>query len=250
MTGVLAQIFRHPIKGIGSEAIEHAQVSPDGAMAGDRAFAFLNAKGEDTSDWQPRDNFLQVASGPGLAAVRAATLPDGRIALSAPGRPDLTIGGEADGAALAEWVAPLWPENRPGPTRLLTAPGHGMTDMPDPYISLASLASLRALSAAAGLADGEMMDPRRFRINFWIEDMPAWSEFDLVGRRFQLGGVMFEVAQRIGRCRAPEANPMDGKRDVNVLRLLSDSWGHTDLGIYARPLDAGEIALGAPLAVA
>jgi len=242
MAGRLALIFRHPVKGIGSEALDRAALSPEGALAGDRAWALLNAHAPDTDAWQPRRNFLQVASGPALAAIRASSEGE-TVRLSHPERPELALTPAEDGAALAEWVAPLWPRERPGPARLVRAPGHGMTDMPDPFVSLGNLASLRALSERAGQA----LDPRRFRINLWVEGLAPWEEFDLVRTEFRIGDVSCTGAERIGRCRAPEADPATGRRDVNVCGVLAQAWDHTDFGIYLRVAAAGEVAEGDPV---
>jgi uncharacterized protein YcbX len=235
----LAHIWRHPVKGIGAEPLTAAALSPAGALHGDRAWALLNAEAQDSDAWQPRRNFLQVASGPALAAVTART--EGRaIVLSHPDRPDLTLEPEAAPGALGDWAAPLWPADRPGPARLVRAPGHGMTDMPDPYVSLGSLASLAALSARAGVA----LDMRRFRINLWLDGLAPWEEAEWVGRRFHLGAVLLEGAEPIGRCRAPEANPATGRRDVNVLALLEAARQDTIFGLYARVIEGGEVARG------
>ena len=232
----LTQIFRHPVKGIGSEALRAAMLSPEGAMAGDRAWALLSSAAPDTEAWQPRRNFLQVASGPGLARVTAATQGD-KIRLSHPDRPDLTLDPDAPEQALAPWVEGIWPKERPAPGRLVRAEGHGMTDMPEPYVSVGNMSSLRALSERAG----RTLDPRRFRINLWIEGLAPWEEFDLLGETFTIGAVPLTAAERIGRCRAPEADPATGLRNVNVCRVLEDGWGHTDFGIYVRVAEAGEV---------
>lgn len=242
MAAQLDRIYRHPVKGIGAEALQTATLTPDGALKGDRAWALLNANAPDSDGWQPRRNFLQVASGPGLAGVRAAT-EGGGIRLSHADLPDLVVSGPEDGAALGAWVAPLWPEDRPGPTRLVRAPGHGMTDMPDPFVSLGNLSSLRALSQKARA----QLDPRRFRINLWVEGLAPWEEFDLIGKDIRVGAVTLTAAEPIGRCRAPEANPDTGQRDVNVCRVLEDGWDHTDFGIYLRITEGGDIAVGDPV---
>jgi uncharacterized protein YcbX len=241
MPGRLAQIFRHPVKGIGSEAVPRATVSPEGALAGDRAWALLAAGAPDTDAWQPRRNFLQVAAGPALAALRIATEGD-TLRLTHPERGDLVIAPETDGPHLAAWLAPLWPAERPSPARLVRASGHGMTDMPDPFVSIGNLASLRALSQRAGRA----LDPRRFRINLWLEGLAPWEEFDLLDAELRIGEITVAVAERIGRCRAPEADPHTGRRDVDVCRVLREGWRHTDFGVYCRVLQAGELAVGDP----
>lgn len=239
MAAALRHIFRHPVKGIGSEALESAQLSPDGALHGDRAWALLTAAAPDIDDWQPRRSFLVVAAGPDLAQVTART-EGGTITLSHPARPDLRIDPEQDGAALADWVAPIWPADRPGPARLVKAPGHGMTDMEAAYVSLGNLASLRALSQRAG----QDLDMRRFRINLWVDGLAPWEEFDLIDTALTLGDVTLEAAEPIGRCRAPEANPQTGRRDIATNKVLHEGYGHTDFGIYLRVQSPGTVALG------
>ena len=245
----LAALYRHPLKGLGSEALPRAALSPEGALAGDRAWALLTAAARDTDAWQPRRNFLQVAAGPALAAIRAATREDGTLRLAHPDRPDLDLDPAADphgaGTALAAWLAPLWPDSRPAPAGLVRAPGHGMTDMPEPFVSIGNRASLRALSQRAG----RPLDERRFRINLWLDGLAPWEEFDLVGRTIRVGAVPLAGAERIGRCRAPEADPETGRRDIDVCRVLEEGWGHTDFGIYARVAAQGAVALGESVAL-
>lgn len=239
----LAHLWRHPVKGIGSEALTSADLSPAGAVAGDRAWALLNNAAPDTDDWQPRRNFLQVASGPDLSQVSARSETDGHIVLTHPDRPALRFDPDTEAQLLADWAAPLWPEDRPPPGRLVRAPGHGMTDMAAPFVSVGNLASLRALSDKAG----QPLDMRRFRINLWLGGLDPWVETGWIGQGLRVGGVALTVDQPIGRCRAPEANPATGQRDVNVLRLLEDNWGHTDLGVYVRVQAPGKVSVGDPV---
>jgi hypothetical protein len=67
---------------------------------------------------------------------------------------------------------------------------------------------------------------------------------DLVGRTLRVGGAELEVVERIGRCRATEADPDTGERDTETLALLRDRFGHTDFGVIARVVGSGRIALG------
>lgn len=235
----LVHIRRHPIKGIGSEALDQATLSAEGAVHGDRAWALLNAEAEDTDAWQPRRNFLQVASGPDLAQIEARSAAD-TVTLTHPKAGEVTLSPATDGPALADWIAPIWPADRPGPARLVRAPGHGMTDMPDPFVSLGNLASLRALSQRAGLE----LDLRRFRINLWVDGLDPWHEHEWVGQTLTLGSVTLTVDQRIARCRAPEANPATGHRDANVLNLLGAAGQDRDFGLYLRVVDGGVVQLG------
>ena len=77
-----------------------------------------------------------------------------------------------------------------------------------------------------------------------MDGLPPWGEFDWIGRRIRIGGVAFDVTERIERCRATEANPDTGTRDANTLRALEDGWGHRDFGVYATVAEDGRVAVG------
>ena len=67
--------------------------------------------------------------------------------------------------ALVDWVAPLWPTNRPAAARIVTAGTHALTDVPDPFVSILGMASLRDL----GQRMGRELSIHRVRGNLWID---------------------------------------------------------------------------------
>lgn len=236
----LAAIRRHPIKGLGHEVLETAALSPGGALHGDRAWALLTDAAPDTDDWQPRRNFLVVASGPDLAPIAAETLKDGRVALSHPRRERIAFDPATEADAFRTWIGDLWPESRPTPARLVKSNGHGMTDIPDPFVSIGSMSSLTALSELAG----SKVDLRRFRINLWVDGWAPWAETDMVGQSLTIGDVELEIVEPVERCRAPDANPVSGARDIGMLPLLEKTRNTRNFGLYARILNAGEVTVG------
>ncbi|MEM9754915.1 MAG: MOSC domain-containing protein [Pseudomonadota bacterium] len=257
MTATLAQIWRHPIKGIGAEALQSVTLAPDRPLPLDRAWAVLQEGGDDAPGWRHCRNFVRGAKGPSLMAVTASvdrvsqtlgpsdgtvmvSAPTTRIRLNHPHRPEILIDPTQDGARLVEWLRPIYPENRPPPVELVRAPAQGMTDAPYASISILNLASLRALSDKIG----QTLDPRRFRGNLWVEGWEPWQEFDLVGGEVRIGGVSFDVVERITRCRATEANPATGDTDAPTLRTLEVGWGHRDFGVYAKATARGTVTVG------
>ncbi|MEM8823455.1 MAG: MOSC domain-containing protein [Pseudomonadota bacterium] len=238
MTPSLAALYRHPIKGIGRERLDAVDLVAGVPMPGDRAWALLHDAAPQIDGWQPRRNFLVVASGPDLTRVEAeGTDP---ITLRHPTRPDLTFDPATEGARLADWVRPIWPADRPTPTRLVAAPPEGMADNGAAQVSILNLASLRALSQKLG----RPLEIERFRGNLIVDGLPPWGEFDWIGRDIRIGAVTLSVADRIERCRATEASPATGTRDANTLRALEDGWGHRDFGVYATVKTSGHLAVG------
>ncbi len=236
----LTHIWRHPIKGIGSEALKGAELTPVGAMLGDRAWAVLHqGAAEDTDTWQPRRNFAVTASGPRLAALRLETLGPDHFALTHPDLERLEVNLPDAGDQLCDWLAGIWPAERPALKRVVKAQGHGMTDQSKPWVSLGNLASLQALSHHAG----QPLDMRRFRINLWIDGLDPWAEVGLTGD-IQLGQVTLRIQEPIERCRAPDANCQTGQRDVGMLNLLEREYNTRDFGLFAEVLGPGQVSLG------
>ncbi|MCH2165390.1 MAG: MOSC domain-containing protein [Marinovum sp.] len=238
MTAKLAHIWRHPIKGIGSESLSKVALTPEGAVAGDRVFALLNDAAPDVDEWQPRRNFLQVASGPKLAAVSAETTANG-IALTHPARDRILLKPEHGAEPLATWLGDLWPSNRAAPSRLVKAPPQGMTDVPFASVSIGNLSSLRALSQKAGFD----IDMRRFRINLWVDGLAPWEEIDLLERKIKLGSATLAPVELIERCRAPDANPVTGTRDIAMLSTLEAGWNTRNFGVYFKVETAGTVSV-------
>ncbi|MEJ6390852.1 MOSC domain-containing protein [Gymnodinialimonas ulvae] len=239
MTWTLDRIWRHPIKGIGAEPLDRVDLAANRPVPGDRAWAVLESGGDASDGWRSCRNFLRGAKGPSLMAVMARS--EGEVFhFSHPDRPDITVDPTRDHAALFDWLAPIYPAERPAPAALVPAPPEGMSDAPFASISILNAASLRAL----GQKLGQSLDPRRFRGNLLVEGLAPWEEFDLVGKTLSIGDARLEVIEPITRCRATEANPETGRRDANTLRGLEDGWGHQDLGVYAMVRSAGTIATG------
>lgn len=247
MTTQVATLWRHPIKGIGAETLTQVTLAPDRPLPGDRSWAVQHAGApEGVTGWRPCREFLRGASSAPLMAINAQTAPDGAITLRHPDRPDLSVQPDADEQALIDWLLPLWPSERPAPTRVVKAPDTGMTDAPFPSVAILNTASLRAL----GQRLGQDLDQRRFRGNIWLDGLAPWEEFDLVGRDITVGTARLRIEERITRCRATEANPETGKRDAATLQMLQQGWGHQDFGVYARVITGGDVALGAKAEVA
>jgi uncharacterized protein YcbX len=91
---------------------------------------------------------------------------------------------------------------------------------------------------------GVPVHPLRFRGNLYVADWPAWHEFELLGREIAVGpSARLKIVKRIVRCAATEVDPDTGIRDLAVPRIIMNSYGHADCGVY------GEVVAGGPIAV-
>ncbi|MGH7034770.1 MAG: MOSC domain-containing protein, partial [Stellaceae bacterium] len=104
-----------------------------------------------------------------------------------------------------------------------------------------------SLAALAGKVD-RVLDPRRFRANFYLAGSAPWQEFDWIDRDFTLGGVQLRGVKPIRRCAATNVDPESGARDLNLPLALSENFGHVNMGIYAEVIEGGEVSRGTALA--
>jgi uncharacterized protein YcbX len=241
MTARVHQLWRHPIKSHGHEALQKAKLIAGQTLPWDRTWAVAHegAKTDGTA-WAPCANFSRGSKAPALMAIEA-TLDETSetITLRHPNRPDVTLHPERDADKLIEWVRPLMPEDRAQSTRVIRVPERGMTDTDFPSVSIANLASHVAVEAKCG----SDLSTRRWRANIWLDGPAAWTEFNWIGKTLAIGDVRLEVQERITRCLATTANPETGARDADTLGALQ-TWNHQDFGVYATVTQGGEIGLG------
>jgi len=242
VTAAVAALWRHPIKGHGREALDRVTLTEGQTMPWDRRWAVAHELAQaDGSEWAPSAAFSRGSKVPALMAINARTdEAAGTVTLTHPDRPDLSFDPDTEARAFLDWVRPLMPENRAQSTRVIRVEGRGMTDTDFPSISLINLASNDALAEKMGQA----LSPLRWRGNIHISGLPAWAEFDWVGRTLRVGTAELAVREPILRCLATTANPATGQRDADTLGALNSFCGHQDFGIYAEVTKTGDIAIG------
>ena len=248
MSWSLAEIYRHPVKSLGEEALEGVRLEAGQPLPWDRIWAIAHGATDwDASapQWAVPGNFVNQTHVPALAQIAMRfDEASGTLSLRHPDRPDLEIvPGTAEGdAALTGWVAPLAEPTRPGPYRICQAPNAAFTDFEDTHVSIATLPSRRALESLVG----QPLQPIRFRMNLWLDGPELWSELDWVGRELEIGEARLRIVGRDERCNATNANPATGARDTQIPALLRKTFGHMDFGIYAQVTRGGMMRRGDP----
>ena len=239
-------IYRYPVKGLSPEPMPRVALSPGRPLPADRLYAIENGPcGFDPAApaYFPKIRFLMLMRNERLAELRTA-FDDATHTLAVTferreaARGDLRTpeGREKIEKFFAEFCA----DELRGPPKILSAPGHSFSDVAAKVVSIINLASVAKVEDAVGGA----VDPLRFRGNLYVDDMPAWSEFDLLGKTLAIGQTRLRVVKRIQRCAATNVDPVTGIRDLNIPQTLMQSFGHADCGIYAEVLTGGEIAIG------
>jgi hypothetical protein len=248
----IAALYRYPVKGLSAEPLESIRLSAAGGIPGDRAYAIENGpSGFDPAapKFFPKANFLMLMRNERLAAFATRFDQETRVLTIARDGETLAAGNldtEAGRRAIEAFFEAHMADDLRGPPKVLSAPGYSFDDCGTPLLSLINLASLQDLEAHVGVP----VHPLRFRGNLYIDGLPAWKEFDLVGTRIRIGGVLLEASERINRCAATNVNPETAARDLAIPRTLMTDYGHADCGIYLNVIEGGEIGLGDALSPA
>jgi len=250
----VVKLYRYPVKGLSGQPLRQGvELSPGHEIPFDRAYAIENGPGKfDAANPRhlPKVAFLCLMRDERLAALETQFQADeGRHLLEVRRAGHVVTSGDLatpEGrSAIEAFFAREFASELRGPPRIVAAPGHSFSDVPEKCLHIINLASVRALEATLGQA----IDPRRFRANVHIDGLPANAELDLVGRTLQLGAATLQVFKRTQRCAATNVDPVTAIRAGDLPGHLARTLGHSDFGIYATVTYGGHIAPGDELSV-
>ena len=247
MKATISALYRHPVKGFTPERLAAADLAAGAVFPGDRMYAVeVGDCGFDPAApvFVPKTRFAVLAHIADVAKARTRyDAAAGLFHATAPGHPDFAgdLTGEAGRDAFAAWLTALLGAEARAPLKVLSAPGGWrFTDHPLGHVSIVNLASVRDLETRIG----RPLDPLRFRANLYVEGWPAWAENDWTGRTLTLGGATATVFKPIVRCAATHVDPTTAERDIEVVKVLFDQYGHTLCGIYVQTTAAGRVTEG------
>lgn len=243
-------IFRYPIKGLSAQRLANIDVKKDKGFAFDRAWAIENGTSDfdpDNPRFFPKRRFLQLAQYPDLARLNCDYEAEtGVLTVSIGSETVLNtdMNKREDIGKIEAFFEAFLQGATHGRPRLVTAPEHHFCDIPQNAISLINLASVDAITAAAGTD----VAPLRFRGNLHVSGLDPWEEMNWEGKTLTVDGVdMFKVFAITGRCPATQVNLETGKRDIDTLAVLQENFGHTKCGVYLQAIADGSIREGAEL---
>jgi uncharacterized protein YcbX len=249
----ISAILVAPVKGLRALPREQVELGRAGVRE-NRRFMLIDGQG-------------RMANGKRLAILQAAVAEydDATRALSiaVPGRPALAAPVE-HGARLTATMfsAPLQVDEVLGPFSAALSE-HAGTDLRlvEPVApwgavdrgagGATSLISRASVERVARELDGDhQLDPRRFRMLFEVDGVPAHAEDQWVGRPLAVGTATVLARGHVGRCSVTTLDPDSGERDHDTLRALAAyrrDAGTTEplaCGIYGEVLEPGSVRVG------
>jgi uncharacterized protein YcbX len=230
--GIVAALYRHPVKSMRGDALAHATVDRYG-LVGDRRFA-LRRRGDPSGfPW------LTAGRVPDLMRYQARFADDGEptreaLRIESPTGESLSL--EQD-ALSAHFFARL------GVSVELMHLRQGVFDCAG--LSIVSRQTLAALGTLVGAA----LDERRFRPNVVVacRDGASYPEDAWVGGAVAFGdpalGPRAHVTERDERCSMLGIDPDTGVVDPRILRTVVRERANL-AGVYAVPTRVGAVAVG------
>ncbi len=246
----ILELWRFPIKGFGGSQTGAATLATDGYFPHDRYFAISTGGKKITTAksgaWFPKAHFLQLMSNETLAEYSCLYLTDGNIPmleLFHQGRSCISINPEnADGRRqLEDFIYSNFNNHLQGRPRLMRMKDKAYSDQSTAFISIASNASLNTFADATGTAPGN----HRFRINIITDSNKPFAEADMIGQTFKCGKALVSVQKPVGRCAAINVDPKTAARSGrDYVKLMRETFGHSNLGVFAKVIKDGEIRVG------
>ncbi|MGI9203780.1 MAG: MOSC domain-containing protein [Woeseiaceae bacterium] len=224
--GHVAGLWRYPVKSMGAEALDDADVSWFG-VSGDRRWAFVR-------DDAIRSNF------PWLTIRERHDMNLYQPSFANPAKPDKspTLVKTPSGADIDVTDPRLAEELYPGGARVIRQNRGVFDTFPLSIITAQTIAEL-------GDAVGTDLSVQRFRPNFLIEttNVSPFQEDAWVGFVMQIGSVRLRVDIRDSRCAVITVDPETAERNPEILRtVVTERQGC--LGVYATTVEPGQVAIG------
>lgn len=239
-------LYRYPVKGLSPEALSRVMLNAGETVPFDRAYAIENGPGRfdpQKPRHLPKVSFLMLMRDERLASLECRfddathTLTILRAGKQV-ARGDLRA--KLGCSMIEQFMAAYMKDSLRGAPRVVAAQGHSFSDVPVKCLHLINLATVRDLARVAG----RPIDPLRFRANVYFDGVEPWSEFKWLDQDLSIGGAKLTVFKRTQRCEATNVDPATAARDMAIPALLQRTWGHTDVGIYAKIATDGKISNG------
>ena len=252
--GVVAEVWRYPVKSMQGERLERCEIGLTG-LAGDRRYGLIGANGALLTAKSVPELFEAGARTEGADVI--ITLPDGR---------ELGVADPDASTRLSGWLGREVHLRQTGPgamsfelsfdpsdddAELVMWPARADSFLDSAPVNLLSTSSLARLTA---VAPRSVWDVRRFRPNLLVDTDPGdgFAEDGWIGHDMAVGGATVHVGSATARCAMPlRAQPAWGgrpalARDLAVLKTLTAEHDYL-LGVYGDVVAAGTVTVGDPV---
>lgn len=250
MNATVKHLITYPIKGLSGQAFDQVELTQARGFPLDRSFAFArHGSGMDPEKPtpMPKSRFHVLARDAALAKLQTNFNADSKTLSIQQGETSLVFDcSKSDGMAEAsKFIANVTGQSADEAPTFIAGGDIHFTDvcMTSPQymhaVSIINLASVRAF----GEAIGRDVDPNRFRGNLLVDGWAPFAELESLEKEVTIGGAKLRILKRTRRCPATQVNLQTATRDIDVPALLDDTYGHSDMGVYAEVIEGGTVKI-------
>jgi uncharacterized protein YcbX len=219
VAGIVAEIWRYPVKSMSGERLESGLITDTG-LEGDRRWALV-----DGTPNRPGKLFTNTQDAR-LMTYRARMV-DHSVEVVTPAGETRRLDDGLVADIAAQTARPLELRDSAG------------LNYDDSHVLVVNLAAVAAFQLTAGVA----IDRRRFRANLYLDGLELDEELSWLGRRIRAGGAELEVVKRCERCVVITRDPDTTQASPELLRVLT-KMSETCMGVYCRVTQPGTVAVG------
>ena len=231
-----------PIKGMQGFSQEKCLLQENKLLENDRRYALTQtAKVSNLTSWLPKSHFEQLVNQPSLAKIRLQLVKINPLVVRINNQDeafDLTCLDRRQ--IFVKTVEKLSKPAKYISFNLVESMKGGLSDTRDQWVSIGGTASANKLIETFKL-DRSIF---RFRLNIWIKTEFPFEEFSWRGRIGKIGDVELEFLSPVGRCNAINLSAETGESTDKLLpQEMRAKFGHSNLGIFARVIKTGKVAV-------
>ena len=257
MSCLISAINYSPVKSLSFQSVKLCEIKKDLGILNDRMFAFSRGIQPEKAqliekNWNERklNNFLTLKNSPVLNKYNFI-FKDNKLILMFAGEELISVAAnnKEQGALLVNKLIEL-EGSLIKPICLLQNsefPFFDTTHSEKVFNSI-SLINLNSVEDF-GRKINEIVEPQRFRGNFYVNGIDAWEERNWIGKTVNINNISFKVESHIPRCVAINLKPKTTDNALNLLKALKKTYDHFDMGIYLRALDDGKVEIGNKLQI-
>jgi uncharacterized protein YcbX len=255
--GKIDGLYRYPLKGFSGESIESVNLGSSETFPDDRRFALLKHKEGVAFDpenpvWLHKENFLCAFTAPKLMAKYRISFDDSEVLRLYDRSTDAMILPPMDFSSTSgrQVLSDFFSKETNMPLACVTANNHQFGNTSSSWkkkkdtrtIHIVNKATIQELSDAIGVD----LLATRFRPNIVLNGPSAWSEWNWIDKKIQLGSACLEVISKTVRCDGISVDPLDQENVLDIPDLMMKYFPEHGpyLGVYAVVDKGGAMSLG------
>ncbi len=237
----ISSIWRYPVKGLGGECLQTADVLAGRGFANDRRWLLVRKNPDEMlsgkQPWRPWNYALTLKFYPQLAALHAAFADDVLTISTADSQICGNVNTPDDMQKITEFLREFLQNDE---IVLLDCKTKSIWDEQDVVLTVLFSESVTEFAQQLQMP----LETQRFRANIVLDGGNAWDERNMKDDTLSCYSVRLTVGDGVERCPATMVNPKTFVRDAEIPEMLIRLYNKNIMGIKCNAICGGTIAIG------